>query len=340
MKFNIWKSIDSVMPANLPPQYIEAEKEYRLAKNTPDKIKALEAMLTIIPRHKGTDKLRGQLRRKISKLKGEVRKKHVSSKKGQIYSIEKEGAAQVVLVGPANVGKSEILSRVTKASPEVADYPFTTRRPLAGMMRFENIQIQLVDTPPVAAGHTEPWVFSIMRNADGLLLVVNLHADPLEELESTFEALKKSKILPVGKTQDDKLNQGLVLKRTLILCNKSDLDGSYEVYEALKDLYGEDFPVVSMSAKEGVNLDAVKRHTFDMLDIIRVCTKVPGKPVDMDSPFVLKRGRTVQDLAERIHKDFIRKFRYAKIWGAEKYKGQMVHKDYVLRDGDIIEFHI
>lgn len=328
------------MPANLPPQYIEAEKEYRLAQNTGDKIKALEVMLAIIPKHKGTDKLRGQLRRKVSKLKGESLKKYATSKRGHSFNVEKEGAAQVVLVGPPNVGKSEILSRVTKVSPEIADYPFTTRKPMAGMMRFENIQIQLVDIPPIAEGYTDPWVFSIIRNADGLLLIVDLDTDPLEQMESTFDELAKSKIKPVGKQQKDRANQGFVFKRTLVVCNKNDLDGSREIYEALEDLYAEDFPLVSISAKEGVNLNEMKRCSFEMLGIIRVCTKAPGKAVDTDAPFILKRGKTVQYLAERIHKDFVNRFRYAKIWSSEKYRGQMVHKDYVLRDGDVIEFHI
>ncbi|MDY7030389.1 MAG: GTPase [Thermodesulfobacteriota bacterium] len=328
------------MPANLPPQYFEVEKEYRLAKTNKEKIKALEAMLTIVPKHKGTDKLRGQLRKKISRLKDESQKKHATSKRGYFFNIEKEGAAQVVLTGPPNVGKSEILSRVTKALSEIADYPFTTRKPIAGMMRFENIQIQLVDTPPLAKEYTEQWIFNIIRNADALLMVADLGTDPLEQLETTLEELKRHKVKPIGKGLMEKADEGFVNKSTLIVCNKNDLDGAPESFEALQDLYGEEFSLISISATEGVNLEQMKRSTFEILNIIRVYTKAPGKAEDRNAPFILKRGRTVQDLAERVHKDFAKKLKYARIWGSEKYSGQMVQKDHVLRDGDIIELHI
>ena len=182
------------MPANLPPQYFEAEKEYRLAKTNKEKMVALETMLRIVPKHKGTDKLRGQLRKKISKLKGESLKKHATSKKGYVFNVEKEGSAQVVLTGPPNVGKSQVLSKVTNALPEVADYPFTTRKPLAGMMRFENIQIQLVDIPPITGEYTEPWLFNIIKNADGVLFVVDLGTDPLEQMETAFDEFEKHRI--------------------------------------------------------------------------------------------------------------------------------------------------
>jgi ribosome-interacting GTPase 1 len=328
------------MPANLPPQYFEAEKEYRLAKTTQEKMTALEAMLTIMPKHKGTDKLRGQLRKKISKLKGDSQKKYTTSKKAFAFNIDREGAAQVMLIGPPNVGKSELLSRMTKASPEVADYPFTTRKPLAGMMIYEDIQIQLVDTPPIASGYIEPWLFGIIRNSDGLLLMVDLSEDPLEQVESTIAELKKSSICPIGKQQAEKDGGKFAVKQTLIIANKNDLDPSCETYDILKELYAFKFPIVSISAREKDNLDGMKKQVFKMLDIIRVYTKAPGKAFDSKAPFILKKGKTVQDLSEKIHKDFAKRFKYAKIWGSEKYKGQMVQKEYVLKDGDILELHM
>ncbi|MDY6854901.1 MAG: GTPase [Thermodesulfobacteriota bacterium] len=328
------------MPANLPPQYFEAEKDYRLAKTTQEKIAALEAMLTIMPKHKGTDKLRGQLRKRISKLKGEAQKKYTTSKKAFAFNIDREGAAQVMLIGPPNVGKSELLSKVTKASPEVADYPFTTRKPLAGMMSYENIQIQLVDTPPIATGYVEPWLFGIIRNSDGMLLMVDLSEDPLEQLESTIEELKKSNIHPIGNQQIEKDMCKHAVKQTLIIANKNDLDSSYEIYDILKELYAFKFPIISISAREEDNLDGMKKQVFQMLKIIRVYTKAPGKTFDPNAPFILKEGKTVQDLSEKIHKDFAKRFKYAKIWGSEKYKGQMVQKEYILKDGDVLELHM
>lgn len=328
------------MPANLPPQYFEVEKEYRLAKTTQEKITALETMLRIMPKHKGTDKLRGQLRKKISKLKGDSQRKDVTSKKAFAFNIERKGAAQVMLIGPPNAGKSELLSRVTKASPEVADYPFTTRKPLAGMMKYENIQIQIVDTPPIASGYIEPWLFGIIRNSDGLLLMVDLSEDPLEQVESTIAELKKSSIYPIGKQQLEKDGGKFIFKQTLIIANKNDRDPSCEIYDILKELYAFKFPIVSISAREEDNLGGMKKQVFKMLDIIRVYTKAPGKAFDPNAPFILKKGKTVQDLSEKIHKDFAKRFKYAKIWGSEKYKGQMVQKEYVLKDGDVLELHM
>ena len=109
--------------------------------------------------------------------------------------MEKEGAGQVVLVGPPNGGKSLLVRRLTHATPEVADYPFTTRVPLPGMMPFEDVQVQLVDLPPVHPDFPESWLYQIIRNADAALLVVDL-SDPdlLEDLETTLAQLAHAKV--------------------------------------------------------------------------------------------------------------------------------------------------
>jgi ribosome-interacting GTPase 1 len=133
------------MPANLPPQYFEAEENFRSANTTPGKIAALEEMLAIMPKHKGTDHLRAELRRRIAKLTQASDKKAATQRASMV--ILKEGAAQIVVVGPPNAGKSQLVSSVTSASPTVAEYPFTTHSATPGMMEFENIQIQLIDTP-------------------------------------------------------------------------------------------------------------------------------------------------------------------------------------------------
>lgn len=130
------------MPANLPPHYFEAERRYREAGTPQGKTEALEEMLMIMPKHKGTDKLRADLRRKISKLKAQAKKKKGSSRRETAYSIDREGAAQVLLVGPPNSGKSSLVDKLTNASPEVADFPHTTWKPTPGMVPFENIQFQ------------------------------------------------------------------------------------------------------------------------------------------------------------------------------------------------------
>ena len=144
------------MPANLPPQYFEAEKNFRMAKTAPEKIAALEEMLAIMPKHKGTDHLRGELRRRIAKLTQSTDRKAATQRASMV--ILKEGAGQVVVVGLPNAGKSQLVATITNASPAVAEYPFTTTAATPGMMEFENIKIQLIDTPPIIEQAIEWWL--------------------------------------------------------------------------------------------------------------------------------------------------------------------------------------
>jgi ribosome-interacting GTPase 1 len=128
------------MPTNLPPEYFEVEKRFREAKSAQEKVEAIEQILAVIPKHKGTDKLRADYKRRLSKFKSKQQTKKITSKRDAAHRVDREGAAQVVLVGAPNVGKSALVGALTNASPEVADFPHTTRMPAPGMMPFENIQ--------------------------------------------------------------------------------------------------------------------------------------------------------------------------------------------------------
>ena len=327
------------MPANLPPEYFAAEKRFREAKSIPEKIAALEAMLAIMPHHKGTDKLRATLRRKLAKLREEGEQRRGRGGRGDLYTVRKEGAGQVAMAGVPNCGKSQLLASLTNATPEVADYPFTTQLPRAGMIPYENIKIQLVDLPPLSPDHAEPWVFNILRGADLLLVVLDLSHDPLGELETLREMMRGQRIVLLG-LDEAKGERGLYPKKAIIVGNKGDLDPEGENLTVLRELYGEGIPMVQVSAKEGEGLEELKRKIFSMLEIVRVYPKPPGKQPDMSNPVILKRGSTVEDLAEEIHKDFVSKLRYARIWGSARFDGQRVHRDYPLSDGDIVELHI
>jgi ribosome-interacting GTPase 1 len=326
------------MPANLPPQYFEVEKRFRESKTLPEKIAALEAMLAIMPHHKGTDKLRATLRKKLSKLRDEGEQRRGGAR-AYLYSVRREGAGQVPLVGPPNVGKSHLLSALTNAEPEIADYPFTTQRPQAGMMAFENIQIQLVDLPAVTEEHTEPWVFNILRGADALLVVIDLSQDPLAELETTLKVLQAQRISILGSDPED-IEQGVFPKRTLAIGNKGDLTRAEENLSVLQELFGERLHIILISAKERLNLEVLKGHVYSLLDVLRVYSKRPGHEPDLSAPVILKCGSTVLDLAKEIHKDFYNKLQYARIWGSGKFDGQRVQRDYLIQEGDIIELHI
>jgi len=328
------------MPANLTPQYLEAEAKFKQAKTTPEKIKALEIMMAVIPKHKGTEKIRGQLKSRMAKLKEELQRRPTLGRAEQAFNIKGEGAAQVVLLGPPNSGKSTLFSQVTQALSEVADYPFTTQKPIPGMMKFENLQIQLVDTPPIQLDHVEPGFSNLIRNADALLLLVDLTEDPVFQMEIVLEELNQMKIKIVGKEPIPALEEGWASQKGLLLGNKCDVKNAMVGYRTLETRFGDAFPILPISAKEGMNFDELKKEVYQLLNIIRVYTKIPGKEPDLTEPVILKKGSNVEDVALSIHKDFVAKLRYAKIWGSGKFDGQMVKKDYRVNEGDIIELHI
>jgi len=326
------------MPANLPPQYHEAEKRYRLAKEPDEKIAALHTMLAIMPKHKGTDKLHADLRRKIAKLTQEAERKQATARRTG-FDIRPEGAGQVMLVGPANVGKSQLLASVTEALPEIADYPFTTQIPIPGMMRYEDIQVQLVDTPPI--GHKEVRVLlaNPLRSADLIAIVVDLSQEPVTQVEATLQGLGEARIEPLAE-DGSQATPGSYPRKMFIVGNKSDLPDSGQNLRLLAARYTGVFPILAISAKEGQGLDEFRRAVFHELSIIRVYTKTPGDKVDMSDPMILEKGSTVEEAAESLHKDFRENLKYAVVWGSGKYDGQRVSKTHTLQDGDIIEFRI
>ncbi|MBW1678853.1 MAG: 50S ribosome-binding GTPase, partial [Deltaproteobacteria bacterium] len=305
------------MPANLPPQYFEAEKKYRQAKKPPEKMIALETMLAIMPKHKGTDKLRADLRRRLSQLRDESLRK-TGGRRSQLFDLDKTGAGQVVLVGFPNVGKSQIVSSLTQAKPGVGEYPYTTRLPLPGMMEYENIQVQLVDIPSVLDESAKAWLMNVVRNADALLLIIDLADDPETQGEILLEELQKYKVRSEETMSSEEL--GFVTKKMLVVGNKLDADKAEKNYRRLRDKFSK-INSLAVSAVKGENMENLRREIFKLLQLVRVYPKTPGKEPDLKNPVILKKGSTVIDFAFQIHKDFVRKLRYARIWGSEKYRG-------------------
>jgi len=325
------------MPANLPPQYFAAEKAFRAAKTSMEKIAALEEMLAIMPKHKGTDHLRAELRTRIAKLTQQAGKKAATHRASMV--IEKEGAAQVAIVGPPNSGKSQLVSILTKASPTVAEYPFTTHTVIPGMMPFENIKIQLLDTPPLAPNAIDFWLPHVLRRADILLIMADLSHSPVEQVKEAFAELRNMKI-GIGDTGAEEDEVILSHQKAIIIGNKLDLDSGQVNYTALRNKYGEEFPLIAISALHGTGLEDLKLRILQVLDIIRVYTKAPGQKAEMTEPIILARGSTLEDAAADVHKDFARKLKFARIWGSGKHDGVQVKRDHVLQDGDIIELHL
>ena len=326
------------MPANLPPQYFEAEKGFRSAKSPEEKIAALEEMLAIMPKHKGTDHLRADLRSKIAKLTQLAAKKSGAHRASM--AIEREGAAQVVVIGLPNVGKSQLVASITNASPAVADYSFTTQSATPGMMEFENIQIQLIDTPPLAPQPIEWWLRHMLIRADALLVMVDLNDAPLAQMEAITAQLEKNRIGIGGKKSEEESEIPSYHKKALIIGNKLDLNNARRNYITLKNRYENQLPVIAISAKERTNLEELRHVIYQMLDIIRVYTKAPGEKPDFTDPIVLERGSTLEGAAAAVHKDFARKLKYARLWGSGKHDGVMAKRDHILQDGDVIELHL
>jgi hypothetical protein len=318
------------MPANLPPDYFVEEKKLREAKTIDEKISIIERMIAIAPHHKGTDKLIGSLRAKIAKLKEEKeRRPQAQRRTDTLYNIKKEGAGQVLFLGFPNSGKSSIISALSGEPLEVADYPFTTRYLQQRMMRYEDILIQLIDTPAIGDESLPMWFNHMVAKADAIVIVVSLS----DALDVGYE-LVMEELRPVL-TKEGRRND------SIILCvNKFDLMQYRGDYERFERQLGGKVAILPISAKAEININPLKEMIFKAISVIRVYSKIPGKKPDMEVPFVLKYGSTVIECAEKIHKDFVEKLRYAKLWREGFYDGIMVSKDFILEDRDIIELRI
>ena len=331
------------MPANLPPEYYKLKHELEAAKTDEERLQLLEEMTRITPKHKGTEKVRADLRSRISKLRKVAGKKQ--SKRGHSYHVPKQGAGQLVLIGTPNVGKSQIIASFTKAKPAVSPTPYTTQEPSVGMLTYENIQFQLVDTPPITQDFVQPWVFDLVRNADLVLLVVSLASDEiLDQIEIVKSRLTEANIQTseIEAPLDDagEVVEANFTKTTLLIANQADEDGAADRLEILNEFYAEDFPIYPLSAITGEGLDPLQQVVYKQLDISRVYTKSPAKPIDYEDPIVLPNGSKVIEAAMALHKEFAQEFKSARSWGTNWYDGQTVSRDDVVYDGDVLEFHV
>ncbi|MDO9535911.1 MAG: GTPase [Bacillota bacterium] len=330
------------MPANLTPQYHAAEEAYKRASTIDEKVEALHEMMAVIPKHKGTEKLQADIKRRLSKLREEGEKKSKATRFNPFF-VEKQGAGQIVLVGFPNVGKSSLVAALTKAKPKIGEYPFTTTLPLAGMMPYKDILIQLVDTPPLTFEGAPTGLLNTLRGGDLLLLMMDASNDEcLEQAEKTLSFLLEKRVIREMIKAEKPENEPEPEERKYIpyiaAVNKMDLEKSKENLDILKELMPE-LPLINISVIDN-NLDLLKERFFEGLSIIRVYTKAPGKQPDMDNPFILKNGDTVLDLAYSIHRDFPDRLKNARVWGSTKFEGQTAARDYILQDGDIVELNI
>ncbi len=331
------------MPANLNPQYYAAEEAYKNATTNEEKIKALQEMLSAMPKHKGTEKLQGDIKRRLAKLRKEEKKKPKASQQHNPFVVKKQGAGQVVLAGYPNVGKSSMIAALSRAQVNIAPHPFSTSIPQAGMMPYEDIHIQLIDTPPINFEGTPPELFNTFQAADLLAVLIDASSDDcLDQLDGSLQLLRSKNIISSYNKEQEELEKFSSSHRFvpfIIIASKMDLEESNENLQVLKELHqGLSFFTYSIHFNE--EKIKFKQTIFDNLEINRVYTKAPGEKADLSKPFVLKKGETVLDLAEQIHNDFYERLKNARVWGSARFAGQVVSRDYVLHDGDIVELNV
>jgi ribosome-interacting GTPase 1 len=318
------------MPANLPQVYHKIEGRLKFADTPEEKISILREMLAVMPKHKGTDGLRAELNSKIAKLKKETRKKP-QAKRLDMHYVPKMGIAQVVLMGSPNSGKSTLLSELTNANPDIAIYPFTTQKPDVGMVEFENVQIQLVDTPPLYENFHPPWLLALGRSSDIIIGMIDGRKDnSVKELDLLLGRLEAGSIF-LESTEYYQGNE-LMEKRGFIIVSKT----RCKFPESLIEKYGDRLDFVDFELNS--DIEDLKKKIYDSLNLIRIYTKPPGKDADFTEPVVLRKGSTVLDAAYHIHKDFANKMKYTRLWRSDNNPRQ-VSPEETLVEGDVVEFH-
>ncbi len=331
------------MPANLPPHYYELERQFRAEKNLRRRLEIAKELFAIMPKHKGTDKLQAEMKAKISKLKKQIQssKKHGETHREDFTHIEKEGAGQVIIIGPPNSGKSTIVGGLTNAKVIIADYPYSTLKPITGMMQYEDIQIQLIDTPPISPEFTEKYIPELTRKADFVVITIDATSPGnLEEMEYLFQYFKEKDVHFHRNPSKESFEETRKHKKAEIFITHIDEPGGGGAVDVFSEFYGELLDVYGLSIPQAMGVKEFKNNLFKSLGIIRTYCKERGKPPDLSDPVILYVGDTVNDMALEIHKDFAYNLKFAKIWGKGVYDGQMVAGDYQLNDGDIVELHI
>ena len=337
------------MPTNVTPEYKKAEEAYRAAREPKDRLACLKEMLRTIPKHKGTEHLQSDIKTRIKALTEELAgPKKGGKRSGPSHVVRNEGAAQLCMIGPPNAGKSALHVKLTGSHSDVGPYPYTTHLPIPGMLQFDDIHFQLVDLPPVSDEFLEPWLVNTLQHADGILFVIDV-ADPecLEQVPVVLERLREKKIflrsawpgLPSESPQEESDDPFRLDLPTVLIANKSDLDPDPEEVKVLEELLGLRYPALTMSAETGDGLAELGPFLFKALEIVRVYTKTPGKKADDDKPFTVRRGDTVHDVANLVHREIAKGLKFARMWGTDVFDGQQVGPDHLVADGDVVELH-
>lgn len=301
------------MPTNVHPEYVYAEKEFLNAQTDEDKLRAMEKMISLAPHHKGAENLRAQLKLRHKKLKEKIATEKKSKKSARQTGIKKE-EMQAAIIGKTKTGKSSLLSLLTNAHPEIADYSFTTRIPIVGMMDYNGVGIQLIEVPAI---ESEYYDKGIVNSADSTLILIT-DLSQITEIEKELEKFRGKKI---------------------IVFNKADLFSENEKRKISATLQSRKYNFVLISTETGEGTEQLKEKLFQSFGKIRIYTKQPNEKQKARKPIILNPNSAVKDVAEKILKGFSNKVKETRIWGpSSKYPGQVVGLNHKLKDLDIVEF--
>jgi ribosome-interacting GTPase 1 len=331
------------MAANLTPQYKKAEDQYRRAETPEEELRWLQIMFQEMPKHKATDHLQAKLKTQMADIRKEIESgKGKKANAGKSVRIPRQGAGTAVVIGGPNAGKSQLLASLTRATPEIAVYPFTTKQPQPGMMQWNDVFVQIIDTPPITADYLEPYIVGMLRSADLVLLMLDLGDDSgIEQCKEVLDKLLSTKTRLAAESHLDEEDVGLSFTQTFFIANKIDAPESQDRLELFREMYKLPFREFHISANKPETLEELRNAIYESLQVIRIYTKDPKKKeADKEKPFTLRQGDTLLDLAELIHKDYAEKLKFGKVWGSAVHDGTVVKGDYILHDCDVIEVHI
>jgi len=299
--------------------FAQLAKRRLVGKEGRERIRAVSELLAELPDYKNGPyaDLRKSLLAEIEDTRVRSNAVHRDS-----IAVRREGAAQIALVGPPNVGKSSILQALSEIQIKTGDYPFTTLRPIPALTRIGGVLVQLVEIPGLIEGANEDRgggraLLGVLRSADAIVYCTRINADPeeLRPVRAEVELAGIDKPAFLAATRADEAGEGSI--------------------DRLRAAF-PDLEVVPVSVIDEASLEAFRDATWRLTGLIRVSLRTMGE-TDPE-PLALEPGSTVETVADWIHHDIATTFTGARVWGpSARFDGQRVGREHEVRDGDVVE---